>query len=355
MQRMLGLTLYTEGQERISYQIANDVQGFYVEENTVAPDEEGEVLIATADCRGVPMVPAERSTPPKGEAKIRRGKGDKRKGLRRDAVVTSDYSFTPVPREAEEVIDGLMAVNGQKANKPQDSSKDKKAKDRQPKNKHILASMESKQVAFKDLADRIALRDPEQKKPIFVLFDGERALEKQFKEEVKKRNWKDRVAGYGLDIVHAMEYLWEAGTALHGEKNPEREKWVRKKALDILGGKVGYVIGGLRQIKTKREKELSNSCKSTLEKVAKYFDNHRHMMRYDEYLKAGYPIATGVIEGACGCLVKDRTDGSGMKWTQKGAQAVLDIRAVKKNGNWDKFWKYHIEKENNRLYGKGQK
>jgi len=223
MQQMLGLTLYTEGQERISQQIAGDVQSFYREENSVDPETEGEVLLATSDCKGVPMVPAERSEPPKGEVKIRRGRGDKRKGLRCDAVVTSDYSFTPKARDAQSVIDGLMSVNGQKAKSNRGAKRETQERDRQPKNKCLSASMHGKKTAFADLADRILRRDPEQKKPIFALFDGERALEKQFKEEMKQRNWNDRVVGYGLDIVHAMEYLWEAGTALHGEKGPNRE------------------------------------------------------------------------------------------------------------------------------------
>ncbi|MFQ5796026.1 MAG: hypothetical protein ACE5JP_13390 [Candidatus Bipolaricaulia bacterium] len=74
------------------------------------------------------------------------------------------------------------------------------------------------------------------------------------------------------------------------------------------------------------------------------------MMRYDAYLAAGYPIATGVIEGTCGSLVKDRTDRSGMKWTRQGVQAVLDLRALKRNGDWEAYWEYHIEKEHQRLY-----
>ena len=74
------------------------------------------------------------------------------------------------------------------------------------------------------------------------------------------------------------------------------------------------------------------------------------MMHYDEYLRCGYPVATGVIEGACGCLVKDRTGCSGMKWTHKGVQAVLDLRAVKQNGDWEEYWTYHVKQERERLY-----
>ena len=183
-----------------------------------------------------------------------------------------------------------------------------------------------------------------------ILIDGEPALEFGLEKAFFERGWKGRVAGVCFDIYHVMEYVWEAGTALHGEKNPERIKWVRKQALAILEGRVGRVIGALRQTLTKRSGDLSKSKKRSLQKAITYFENHRHMMRYDEYLSAGYPIATGVIEGACGSLVKARMDGSGKRWTRKGAQTVLHLRALKRNDDWEDYWSYRIERERQRLY-----
>ena len=95
---------------------------------------------------------------------------------------------------------------------------------------------------------------------------------------------------------------------------------------------------------------MKKSRQEALRKVITYFENHRHMMRYDEYLCLGYPIATGVIEGACCSLVKDRTGCSGMKWTLQGVQAILDLRAIKQNGDWENYWAYHIKQERERLY-----
>jgi hypothetical protein len=107
---------------------------------------------------------------------------------------------------------------------------------------------------------------------------------------------------------------------------------VEKQVLAILQGKVGYVIGGLKQKLTKGEK-LKSSQKKALEKVITYFQNHKHMMEYDQYLAKGLPIATEVIEDACGSLVKDRAERSGMNWIQNGAQGVLNLRAVKRNSD----------------------
>jgi hypothetical protein len=96
---------------------------------------------------------------------------------------------------------------------------------------------------------------------------------------------------------------------------------------------------------------LKAGQKIVLQKVITYLENHKHMMKYNEYLALGLPIATGVIEGACGSLVKDRVERSGMKWTHKGAQAVLNLRALKRNGDWDSYWDLHLQNEYQRLYG----
>ena len=73
-------------------------------------------------------------------------------------------------------------------------------------------------------------------------------------------------------------------------------------------------------------------------------------MKYDEYLRKGYPIASGVIEGACRSYVKDRMERSGMRWTREGAQSMLDVRSEYVNGNWQEFQAFRMEEEADRLY-----
>ena len=120
------------------------------------------------------------------------------------------------------------------------------------------------------------------------------------------------------------------------------------KLYALLDSKVGYVIGGLKQIRTKNQ--LTPHQKKVIKKTITYFENHRHMMDYGTYLEKGYPIATGVVEGTCGSLVKDRMEQSGMRWSIVGAQAVLAQRAVVKNGDWKGFWRFFIDAERERLY-----
>jgi hypothetical protein len=74
-------------------------------------------------------------------------------------------------------------------------------------------------------------------------------------------------------------------------------------------------------------------------------------MRYDRYLKAGYPIGSGVVEGACRHVVKDRMERSGMRWKAEGAQAVLNLRAIHINGDWNNFIEHRIQAEQARLHG----
>jgi len=289
--------------------------------------------------------------------KARDGRG--RKGLKRDAVVTSDHTFNPEIKTPEEFLELLMRSETKEQHKVKKAKKKAQQSLDEPKigeaiNKRVMASLKGKASAFEDLADRIAKRDPSGTKGIFIQIDGAKSLEKGILKEFEKRGWLSRVVGVALDIIHVMEYVWELSTALHGEKSKERIDYVRKLSLKILQGKVGYVIGGLRQLLTKG-KFLSSSKKKAIEKAVTYFDNHKHMMKYDEYLAKGFPIATGIIEGACGSLVKDRMERSGMKWTHAGAQAVLNLLALKRNGDWDSYWKFFLMNEHEKLYGNFEK
>ena len=73
-------------------------------------------------------------------------------------------------------------------------------------------------------------------------------------------------------------------------------------------------------------------------------------MHYDQYLQAGYPIATGVIEGACRHVIKDRMERAGMRWKVPGAQAMLHLRAISASGDWESFQQFRVNSENQRLY-----
>jgi hypothetical protein len=132
------------------------------------------------------------------------------------------------------------------------------------------------------------------------------------------------------------------------ENTPEAARLFEKQLRAILEGRIGRVIGAFRQMAKKRN--LKKNPLQKLEEHLGYFENNRHRMKYDEYLQQGYPIGSGVVEGACRNLVKDRMERTGMRWCVDGAQAILDLRAVYLNDDWNQFHKYLIRREQKRIY-----
>ena len=341
--------------QRQGLPLAAYVEPFYEQVEAPSPLSEGSHIALSADCKGVRILKSERVEGPEApSAPARRGKGEK-PGLKKDAVVVADYSFDPHPREGEEIVKGLLNQFTKKEQEQKKQARKRRRAEGQPEprvpqNKHVFATLHSKQAAFEHMLGHVDKRDPLGQKPLIALLDGDPYLEDRLRKDLKTRGMAHRLDALILDIIHASEYLWDVGTALYGEKGPVRVNWIEKKLYALLEGKVGYLIGGLRQRQTKNQDRLTPSQQKALSKTITYFDNHRHMMHYDTYLKKGYPIATGVIEGTCGSLVKNRMEQSGMRWSINGAQAVLAQRAVVKNGDWNDFFTFYIDAERERLY-----
>ena len=150
-----------------------------------------------------------------------------------------------------------------------------------------------------------------------------------------------------LDILHASSYVWRAAKAFCPRED-RQEAFTRDRLLRILQGDVHGVIAGWRQMATKGK--LKKKDREEIATVCGYFEKHAERMRYDEYLAAGYPIATGVIEGACRHLVKDRMERSGMRWRLAGAQPMLHVRAVYQSSYWDDFHRDRMAREQSTLH-----
>ena len=158
-----------------------------------------------------------------------------------------------------------------------------------------------------------------------------------------------------LDLFHVMERLWKVAWCFFDERTQKHKahQWVEERLRRLLEGKVDAVIRGMRYQATQRG--LKGQERKTVRGAAEYFERNRDRMKYDEYLAAGYPIGSGVVEGACRHLVKDRMERTGMRWLPSGAQAMLDLRATYLNGEWNAFWNFHVTQEDQRLYGKIRK
>jgi len=327
LEQILGLGLAVGTLERLSKKVAVDVSPFRQQQPLPDPEEEAAFLVATADCKGVPLTREKGTLPKQGK---RRTKGEK-KTQKKMACVGAVYSLDPFERTSEQILDEIQR-------------KEAAAKRPIPYHKRVQAELlDDKASLFESLAEQIHRRQSDDPKPVLFLSDGERALRK-----LQQRYLPEAIDI--LDLWHVMEYLWKGAHIFHAEGSTAAERWVGQRLQMLLEGKVGYVIGGLKQRRTKHA--LKGAQRKALESIITYFHNNRNRMRYDEYLAAGYPIGSGVAEGACRHLVKDRMERTGMRWTVEGAQAILDLRSTYLNGDWATFWNHYAQTENERLYGK---
>jgi hypothetical protein len=176
------------------------------------------------------------------------------------------------------------------------------------------------------------------------LSDGQHSLETDRNKYLPRDSWTVDI----LDLLHVLPRLWEAAHLFHGEGSDEAPQFVRQRLPHVLNGNTAQIIAEFRQLG--REHKLCQPDAERLRILCSFLHNNLHRMKYDEYLAAGYPIATGVIEGACRHVIKDRMERAGMRWTVEGAQAMLQMRVIAANGDWDAFQVFRIEQENLRLY-----
>lgn len=337
--KLLGCGVSASRFEVVSQESGGSYDEFYENKETPTPESEGEIHTIGFDGKGVPIIKSE-------AAKIqpRLGKGEKRQKTK-EAIVGVSYSTDPKVRTPEEVAENLVYPERARAK----SEADKKQGLKPPppiraKNPRRIASLKrSKEEVMKEIITDAKKRNQDNGKPLVAVMDGALCLWALLTSVLKGVNW----VGI-LDIIHVSEYLWKVGNALYGENTREGKKWVYDHLLAILQGRVGRTIGGLKQVLNKR-KLKKGQCKA-LQDAISYFENHRRWMRYDEYLAAGYPIGSGVVESTCGHTVKNRMEGTGRRWSIEGAESVLLLRSVYTSNDWDAYWETHRQVEQRRLY-----
>ncbi len=204
-------------------------------------------------------------------------------------------------------------------------------------NKRVWASLEKTPEEVLEEAFCEGLRrDPERQKTWVGLVDGNQTQLDLLNKLARKHEVALTIV---LDVMHVAEYLWAASVAFHEEASPEREQWVGQRLLNVLRGAAAQVAAGMRRSATLRG--LPASEREPVDEAARTLLNHQQYMHYDQYLAAGLPIGTGVIEGACRHLVCDRMDGVA-RWSLKGAEAVLRMRALRSSGDFESYWSYHV-------------
>lgn len=336
MHTILGLVQTVDSLERTNRQMAEAVEPFRESLPAPQPEEEGELLVATIDNKGIPMVrPAD--APPPG---AHRTKGQKA-NRKQMAALGCVYSVDPHVRTPEELVATLFRDDDRPRTQPPKAKQRRywASLTREEQGETVRAQPE----VFRKMADDVALR----RRPgqtLVVLSDGQRSLETDRRLHLPE----DEDTIDVLDLMHVLPRLWQAAHLFHKEGSREAEQFVRERLLKILRGQAARVVGGLRRMGTMHG--LAGPKKKRLRTACDYLAANRHRMRYDEYLAKGCPVATGVIEGACRHVVKDRMERAGMRWKIPGAQAMLQLRTVAANDHWREFQDFRIRHETRRLY-----
>jgi hypothetical protein len=340
-ERLLGLSLSTRALQQNVAEDSADVEAYYAQKPAPQPVLEASLLVAQADGKGVPMILEEAADGDTAEP-VRLGKGQKR-GHKKEAIVTSTYTIAPARRTPEAVVASYFDLS------PAEFTKETQRPDGhfrpRPQNKHVWATLDGKDAALLRLSKQIHLLEGTHIQERVALCDGCEALQLRLTTYLPDFTIL-------LDFIHASEYLWDVANVLLGETNPQRMDWMAAKTLLMLSGKTDQLIADFRNLC--QLVETTAAQRKQLEKTAHYFERNLSYMDYPTYLAKGWPIASGVIEGACRHFVKDRCELSGMRWTQTGAESLLRMRAIAENGDWDAYHTYRKAQRHLRLYGEAR-
>jgi hypothetical protein len=341
LRRTTGATIAKRQVEELAVDVAADFESFYLEQ-VREPEDPRHLLVLTFDGAGVVMRPeALRPETRKKAAKVHRKRtvgesvakrtpANDRPHRKRMAEVAAVYSLEPVSRTPEDVTRELRRT-GPRRPRPK------------AQNKRVWASLEHPIIDVVDQAfAEASLRDEASTRRWVVLVDGNE--EQLAAVERMAHNYAVEVTTV-IDFIHVLGKLWEAGRGLLGEDAPvaEVEAWVDERGERILKGKSSLVAAGMRRSATRRG--LKGKARKAVDACAGYLLKHRTRLRYHEYLHDGLPIATGVIEGACRSLVKDRMDITGARWGLPGGEAVLKLRALRASGDLEEYLAYHARQE----------
>ena len=190
-------------------------------------------------------------------------------------------------------------------------------------------------------------RDPDRQRTWVALADGNKDQIRWIQALAAARNITITII---CDFIHVIEYLWTAAWSFFEEASPQAGPWVRARAAAVLDGHATAVAAAIRDAITAAGSQLSQAKHKAAAKTAGYLDAKAPYLDYPTALAAGWPISSGVIEGTCRHLVKDRMDITGARWGVDTAEAVLKLRALHANNDFDAYWTYHLQCERERNY-----
>lgn len=337
IERATGVRLGRRQVSELTVRAAVDIDDFYATRD--APDDpDAAVLALSLDAKGIVMRPdalrpATAKAATSRKLATRLSKGEKR-NRKRMAEVGAVYQVVPAPRTPADIMPTPAGQATGRAPGPRTVGKWLTAS---------VAAEASEVVAA--VFDEAECRDPDHDRTWIALVDGNNHQIDQITAQASARGIDLTII---VDFIHVLEYLWKAAWCFHPHGDPAAEQWVADKAREVLSGNAGLVAAAIRRTATRRQ--LTNDQRAGADTAADYLHNKKRYLDYPTALANGWPIATGVIEGACRHLVKDRMDITGARWGLDSAEAVLKLRALASNGDFDAYWTYHQEQERLRVH-----
>ena len=319
--------------EQIAVTVSQDFEAFYATRQALEPECTQDLLVMSADGKGIVMhlqdlreatrKAAERAA---SKRKARLSPGEKR-NRKRMATVASIYTVVAHVRTAEAV----MKVEENAAKQPRPKVQ----------NKRVWASVvQPPEVVIAELFAEARRRDPSQRRRWVMLVDGEAHQLGCIQTTLNQQQAEVTVI---VDFIHVLEYVWKAAHSFHPVGSQAAEDWVGQRALQILQGQASEVAEDIHHSATVHN--LADKRQEAVDKCTNYLRKYRPYLCYDQYLAHGLPIATGVIEGACRHLVKDRMELTGARWRLPSAEAVLKLRSLRSSGDFEAYWRFHQAQE----------
>lgn len=326
--------------EELASRAAEDFDEFYAAKralDSLEPPEEP-VLVMSVDGKGIVMRREDlrEATRKKAEARepmltARLLPGEKPNAKRMAAVATV-YAVGRNVRTPEDVFPPPGPRRAPPPPRPR------------PVDKRVWASVEQDvDVVVTEMFLEAESRDPERRLHWVVVVDGNEHQLRLIEQAARDSEVQLTTI---VDVIHVLEYIWAAGLWLHQDDRPGLESWVQERMVQILHGRAPLVAAAIRRSATRRN--LPPQRRQALDDAADYLLHYKNFLRYDDYLSRGYPIASGVIEGACRHLVNIRMNRSGARWSLRGAEAVLRLRSLVKSGDFDEYWSFHEARERQR-------